>query len=304
MIRPSIKNETDQLRTVVLGLAEDFGGVPALNEAYDPKSKEHIKKGTFPTQEAVLAQMATLKKVLLKYDVEVLHPENHIGLNQIFARDIGFVLKDVFVVPNITESRRKEVDAIATIIAEIAPENVLKAPEEVRFEGGDIMPWNEALFVGYSKQPDFDKYIVSRTNEAGVKFLIDNFSNCHVIAVELAKSDDDAKQNALHLDCIFQPIGVDKAIVFKEGFKYESDYKKIENYFGDENLIQITRDEMYEMNSNIFSISPSVIISGKSFTRLNGILRDLGFAIEEVEYNEIAKMEGLFRCSTLPLVRE
>lgn len=303
MIQPKVKNETDQLRKVVLGLADDFGGVPALTEAYDPKSKEHIKKGTFPTQEAVLAQMTGLKEVLLKYNVEVLHPENYAGLNQIFARDIGFVLDDVFVVPNITENRRKEVDAMASIIAQIPAENVLTAPNEVRFEGGDIMPWNETLFVGYSKKEDFDKYVVSRTNEAGIRFLEQNFKNCQVIAVELAKSDDDPKHNALHLDCIFQPIGTDKAIVFKDGFKYESDYRKIENYFGIENLIQITRDEMYAMNSNIFSISPSVIISGKSFTRLNKILRGLGFTIEEVEYDEIAKMEGLFRCSTLPLVR-
>ena len=76
------------------------------------------------------------------------------------------------------------------------------------------------------------------------------------------------------------------------------------DYFGEQNLIHITREEMYRMNSNIFSISPEVIISGASFTRLNGILREMGFVIEEVDYDEVAKMEGLFRCSTLPLVRD
>ena len=304
MIRPSIKNETARLRKVVLGLAEDFGGVPALTEAHDPKSKEHIKKGTFPTQEAVLKQMNSLEKAILKYDVEVLKPDNIKGLNQIFARDIGFVLDNVFVVPNITLGRRKEVDALASILDQIPANQILRAPEEVRFEGGDIMPWNETLFVGYSKASDFDKYVVSRTNEAGIEFLKENFTNCNVIAVELKKSDDDPKQNALHLDCIFQPIGTGKAIIFKDGFKYESDFRKIEGYFGTENLIHISREEMYNMNSNVFSISTEVIISGKSFTRLNKVLRELGFTIEEVDYDEISKMEGLFRCSTLPLVRE
>jgi N-dimethylarginine dimethylaminohydrolase len=304
VIRPSIKNETGLLRKVVLGLAEDFGGVPALNETNDPKSKEHILNGTFPSQEAVSRQMNDLRKAIEKYDVEVLYPTNIVGLNQIFSRDIGFVLDEVFVVPNITLGRRKEVEALAAIIEQIPSKNLLRAPEEVRFEGGDILPWNEALFVGYSKKPDFDNYVVSRTNEAGVDFLKENFTNCEIIAVELKKSDNDPRQNALHLDCIFQPIGTDKAIVFKDGFKYESDYLKIENYFGADNLIQISRDEMYHMNSNIFSISPSIIISGKSFTRLNKVLRELGFTVEEVEYDEISKMEGLFRCSTLPLVRE
>ncbi len=304
MIRPNIKNETGQLRKVVLGLATDFGGVPPLAEVNDPKSKEHILNGSFPTQKKVLQQMSSLKKAIQKYGVEILEPDNIKGLNQIFARDIGFVLEEIFVVPNITLGRRKEVEAIASIIAQIPAENILRAPEKVRFEGGDIIPWNEALFIGYSKQPDFDKYVVSRTNEAGIEFLKENFTNCKVIAVELKKSDENPRQNALHLDCIFQPIGTNKAIVFKDGFKYESDYKKIENYFGSENLIHISREEMYEMNSNIFSISPKVIISEKSFTRLNKILRELGFTVEEVEYDEISKMEGLFRCSTLPLVRE
>lgn len=304
MIRPSIKNETAQLRKVVLGLAEDFGGVPALTDTHDPKSKEHILKGSFPTQEAVISQMDALKKAIQKYDVEILEPENIKGLNQIFARDIGFVLDEIFVVPNITMGRRKEVDALASIIEQIPSKNILRAPEEVRFEGGDVMPWNETLFVGYSKKEDFDTYVVSRTNEAGVTFLIENFTNCKVVALELKKSDNDPRQNALHLDCIFQPIGTNKAIVFKDGFKYESDYKKIEDYFGSENLIHISREEMYHMNSNIFSISPKIIISGKSFTRLNGVLRDLGFTVEEVEYDEVSKMEGLFRCSTLPLARD
>lgn len=304
MIRPSIKNETAQLRKVVLGLATDFGGVPALTETNDPKSKEHILKGNFPTQEAVLRQMESLKKAIQKYDVKILEPDNIKGLNQIFARDIGFVLDKIFVVPNITLGRRKEVDALTSIIDQIPAEYILRAPKEVRFEGGDVIPWNETLFIGYSKQPDFDEFVVSRTNEAGVDFLKKNFTNCKVVALELKKSDDDPRQNALHLDCIFQPIGHNKAIVFKDGFKYESDYKKIEDYFGVENLIHISREEMYNMNSNIFSISPKIIISDKSFTRLNGVLRELGFTVEEVEYDEISKMEGLFRCSTLPLVRE
>ena len=59
---------------------------------------------------------------------------------------------------------------------------------------------------------------------------------------------------------------------------------------------------MYQMNSNIFSISPQVVISEKGFERLNKELRNKGITVEEVPYAEIAKMEAL-RCSTLPLRR-
>lgn len=304
VIQPRIKNETARLRKVVLGLADDFGGEPALDEAYDPKSKEHIKKGTFPTQEEVSRQVQTLENVLIKYNVEVFRPSDVQGVNQIFARDIGLVIDDKFIVPNIIVERQQEVEALENIIRQIPEENLLRSPKEVRMEGGDVMPWNEVIFVGYSKEEDFNTYKVSRTNQQGVDFLKENFPNRKVIALELTKSDEDPLKNALHLDCTFQPIGDNTAIVFKGGFKYESDYQKIVDYFGEENLIHITREEMYQMNSNIFSISPEVIISGMSFTHLNGILRDMGFTVEEVDYDEVAKMEGLFRCSTLPLVRD
>ena len=61
---------------------------------------------------------------------------------------------------------------------------------------------------------------------------------------------------------------------------------------------------MYNMNSNIFSISEDVIISEKNFIRLNTWLRKQGFTVEEVPYAEIGKQEGLLRCTTMPLVRD
>ena len=74
--------------------------------------------------------------------------------------------------------------------------------------------------------------------------------------------------------------------------------------FGKENVFEIDKDEMYNMNSNIFSIAPDVVISEKNFTRLNNWLRSHGITVEEVAYAEIAKQEGLLRCSTLPLIRD
>ena len=52
------------------------------------------------------------------------------------------------------------------------------------------------------------------------------------------------------------------------------------------------------------SIDDNVVVSERNFTRLNNWLRDNGFIVEEVPYAEIAKQEGLLRCSTLPLIRD
>ena len=61
---------------------------------------------------------------------------------------------------------------------------------------------------------------------------------------------------------------------------------------------------MYQMFSNVFSISEKVVVSEKNFTRLNNWLRANDFIVEEVPYAEIGKQEGLLRCSTMPLIRD
>ena len=304
MIALNIQNETGQLEAVVLGIADSFGGTPRLEDCYDPKSREHIKAGTFPKQEALIAEMNSFHLILEKHGVKVYRPEEIEGLNQIFSRDIAFVIDHKIVLPNIIEDRVDELKAIQSVLEEIATEQLVKMPQEARAEGGDVMPWNEYLFVGYSEDQDFEKYQVARTNREGVSFLKNAFPNRIIKAFELNKSDENPRENALHLDCCFQPIGKGQAILFEEAFKNAEDVAFIVDYFGEENIIRITRDEMYEMNSNVFSISPEIIVSEQGFVRLNNELRKRGFQVEEVAYAEIAKMEGLLRCSTMPLRRK
>lgn len=304
MLALNLHNETNQLEAVVLGLPDSFGGIPKLEDCYDPKSREHILKGTFPTQENVINEMNAVLEVLKKYEVEVFRPNNIDGLNQIFSRDIGFVIADKFIVPNIIDDRKEEVKALEYLHKKIHPNNIIVMPENTRVEGGDVMMCNEYVFIGYSEENDFNTFQVARTNKAAIDFLQEYFPDKKIKGFELKKSDDNPKDNALHLDCCFQPIGVQSAIMYKGGFKNTSDVDFLVDHFGEENIIFISRDEMYEMNSNVFSISPNVILSEKSFTRLNNELKNKGFTVEEVPYAEIAKMEGLLRCSTLPLRRK
>ena len=300
-----INDETSRLKKVILGIGDSFGGTPKLEETYDPKSREHIRKGTFPKESDIVREIEAFADVLKKYDVEVYRPEVIENYNQVFARDISFVIDDKFIKTNMIEDRAKEIEAIDNVIKQLKPEQILIPPPEARIEGGDVMPWKEFLIVGYSKEPDFSKYTVARTNEAGVEFLRKSFPHKKIRPFELNKSDDEPRDNALHLDCCFQPVSEHKAIVYKDGFKNIEDYERIINYFGRENVFEITRDEMYDMNSNVFSISRDVVVSEKNFTRLNNHMRnEWGMTVEEVPYAEISKMEGLLRCSTMPLERE
>jgi N-dimethylarginine dimethylaminohydrolase len=300
----NIQNETSRLRVVILGTAISNGVTPKVEEAYDPKSIEHIKAGTYPTEEDMIVEMEAFNKVFEKYKVKVFRPEIIEDYNQIFARDIGFVIDDTFVKSNILPDREKEIDAIRYINNQLDIQKVIKPPEEVHIEGGDVMPHNDYIFVGTYRGKDYPNIITARTNLQAVAFLKRTFPNKIVKDFDLVKSNTEAKDNALHLDCCFQPVGINKAIIYKGGFNDEKEYQFLVDLFGEENLFQITREEMYQMNSNVFSISPKIVVSEKNFKRLNNWLREQGFIVEEIPYAEISKQEGLLRCSTLPLIRD
>jgi len=304
MLQLNVKNETSRLRAVVLGSAHSNGPTPKAQEAYDPKSLEHILAGTYPKNEDMIPEMEAFAKVFEKYNVKVFRPQEIEDYNQIFARDIAFVIDDVFIKANILPEREKELDAIQYIIDQIDPKKVIRPPEEVHIEGGDVMLWNDHIFIGTYKGSDYKDYITARTNLEGVGYIKNLFPHKIVKEFDLVKSKIEARDNALHLDCCFQPVGLDKAIIYKQGFREEADYLYLVNLFGKENLFHLTREEMYHMNSNIFSIAPDVVVSERNFIRLNTWLRSNGFTVEEVPYAEISKQEGLLRCSTMPLIRD
>lgn len=304
MLKVNIKNETSRLRTVLLGTAACNGPTPKPEDCYDPKSKMHVLAGTYPKEEDMVKEMEAVVEVFRKYNVEVYRPKVIEDCNQIFSRDIAFVIEDKIIRANILPNREEEVKAIKYVWDLVEKKNRIILPVDCHVEGGDVMPWNDHVFIGTYSGDDYPDYITARTNIEAVNAIQDLFPNKIVKGFELRKSNTDPKENALHLDCCFQPIGTDKAILHKNGFLVESEYEWLFNYFGKDNVFEITKDEMYDMNSNVFSISESVIISEQNFTRLNTWLRSQGFTVEEVPYSEIAKQEGLLRCSTMPLIRD
>lgn len=300
-----VNNENSKLKTVVLGTSEGFGATPFIEDCYDPKSKESVKKGIYPTQANIKKEFDAILKVFKKYNIEVIRPEKIENCNQVFARDVAFVIEDKFVCSNIIEDREKEIYALQhKIINKINPKKVINLPEDSHVEGGDVMLYNDYIFVGTYRGDNYSQYKTARTNYKAVRMLREYFPNKKVVAFELKKDNDNPHDNILHLDCCFQPVGDGKAIIYKEGFIFQDDVEFIENLFGKGNLFEVTKEEMYMMFPNIFSISPDVVISEKNFTRLNDQLRAWGITVEEVPYFEISKMGGLLRCTTMPLRRE
>jgi N-dimethylarginine dimethylaminohydrolase len=214
MLRLNVKDESSRLRAVVLGTAKSNGPTPTIEEAYDPKSLEHIVAGTYPIEADMVLEMDAFEAVFKKYDVTVYRPEIIQNYNQIFTRDIGFVIDDVFVKSNILPDRERELDAIQYVINQIDPAKVVRPPSAVHIEGGDVMLWGNYIFVGTYKGSDYKDYITARTNWQGVAFLKELFPNKIVKEFDLVKSKIEARDNALHLDCCFQPVGASKGIIY------------------------------------------------------------------------------------------
>jgi N-dimethylarginine dimethylaminohydrolase len=303
-LRPHIYSETGRLRTVLIGIADHLGEIPRIEDCYDPKSRESVINGVYPKENDLIAEINSFASILKRYDVKVFRPEDIHGLNQVFARDISFAIEDYFIIPNIIEDREEEIEGVAYLRDIIEEERTIEFVDNVHAEGGDCMPWKDHLFVGYSPDPEFDEFRTSRTNDLAVKQLAELFPHKTVYPIELVKSDVDPRQGVLHLDCCFQPIGTDEAILYPAGMKHQRDVDYITSLFGKENLIEVDQGEFYNMFPNIFSIDPKTIVSNSSFERLNQELERRGYHIEAIKYDEISKMGGLLRCSSMPLFRE
>jgi N-dimethylarginine dimethylaminohydrolase len=300
----SVNSETGFLKSVVLGIPNDIGPVPNIEECFDPSSIYHVENNTYPTAIDISKEMTDFLEVLNKYNVKVLRPENILNLNQVFARDLGFVIQDTFLISNIIENRYNEIPAIEHIINQMSADKVLKIDSNSKIEGGDVTIFKDHVFIGASNSTDFNKYKVARTNFESVDFIKNNFPSKKVMGFELFKSDTDKNENTLHLDCCFQPVSNDLAIIAPDSFKNKSDVGYLQKLIGKSNLFYLSKEEKNNMHSNIFSISPNVVISDSRFSRLNSWLQQKDILVEEVNYSEISKMGGLFRCSTLPLIRE
>ncbi len=304
-ITPQVSNETDHLQLVVLGLPYNLGNDPKLDECYDAKSYESVLLGIYPKEQDVIFEMDALYQTLIRNGVEVLRPELLNDYNQIFARDVSFVVDNTLFVSNLIPDRELETGALSKIIERITPGHLEYLPEKVHTEGGDVLVHDDILFVGCYLRDDYPTYKMARTNQYAVDFFRERFPHKQVLPLELRKHDKDPRIGTLHLDCAFQPVGRGKALLYRDAFLNKNDLGLLEDIFGQGNIFDVTGEEAYHMNTNVVSLSPDKLISDKSFVRLNEHLRsNWGIAVEEVPYQEISKMGGLLRCSTMPLIRK
>ena len=302
-ILPEIQNEYGRLDTVVVGLAMRMGGVPKLEECYDARSFEAVKLGVFPEEKDCTVQLKGLIEILESKGVKVLRPSLIYSLNQVFARDIAFVIEDQYIIPNVIADRAQERDAMAEIEKIIPSWNIIMMPSGCYAEGGDVIVDNDYVLVGVSDDHTFENYKTARTNYRGMDYLADEFPAKEFKGFELHKDDHDPLKGSLHLDCAFQPIGGGGALIAPHLFKNESDVQWLIERYGEMNVYSCSPEEAYSLGTNVFSFSPKDVIVSAKCGAMQGWLKERGLNVHSVVYDEIVKMGGLLRCTTMPLKR-
>ena len=228
MIQLNVANETSRLKAVVLGTAQSNGPTPNTAACYDPSSLMHVKADTYPLEPQMLKEMSALEAVLKRYNVTVLRPHIIPDCNQIFARDVAFVIEDKIIKSNILPDRENEFSGMSHILEQIDSTKIIELPKECHIEGGDVILFNDYLFAGVYTGPDYSDFITARTNQKAIDALKSLFPQKILKTFELKKSNTQPQENALHLDCCFQPIGQGKALIHKAGFLNPLDCKFLE----------------------------------------------------------------------------
>ena len=303
MLNINIENEYSRLKTVILGIADNLGNSPSELDTFDPRSLYHIKNKSYPLEKDLKKEVDSFKKKLTKHNVEVLRPNNIDDCNQIFARDLGFVISNMFFLSNIVPNRQDEIEGMKEILNHLDV-GVIKLPEFMHIEGGDVIVHNDKVFIGTYSEEDYPSLITARTNNKSIDYLKRIINNKEIIPIDIKKSNINIFENTLHLDCCFQTISKDKAIICPDGFKKKEDVEYLIKLFGKKNIFLANPEEAFRLTSNVLVISPEIIVSHSKFKRLNKWLEEKGVLVEKVDYSNVSKMSGLFRCSTLPLTRE
>lgn len=297
-IKPHCLNESDTLKQVIIGYADNLRIDSSGNKKdYDPVNATQARhKGTSaePTPETTVPEFQEFRRIMEENGIEVLEqepcPDEAEVDDQLTPRDVGFVIGETFFLASMAKpSRKREWEGMSKILDKIPQEKIVRVPESIVVEGGDIVVDKGNVYVGISQ----------RTTKEGLEFLRKELegSGFKVVPIELPTPEEG--KDCLHLDCVFVPVGKNSALVFPEGMRQMpaemmSDYK----------MIPVNQEEQENLATNVLAISPTKVIARDSATRVNEEMKNAGLDVITMKFDEAPKTGGSFRCCTLPLIRE
>ena len=275
-IQTKCDTEYDRLCRVILCQPKFMAIEEAINEVQKVYEAEEIN------QHRAMRQHAEFEKLLKEHGVDVIKlPASPEYPEQVFTRDIGFTIGEtIFVAELATDIRKGE----ETILEDwLTAQNIPYQVTTSRVEGGDVIVDRDTVFIGIS----------SRTSEEAVQQLEQKLSGYDIKKIPF-------NEKYLHLDCVFNIVSPEKALIFPPAFDPETVKELAASY----ELIEVNAEEQFSMGTNVLSIGNGKVFSLPQNREVNAALRQHGFNVIEVDFSEIIKSGGSFRCCSMPVERK
>ena len=229
-----------------------------------------------------ISQHQIFEQTLRNAGVEVIklppskdHPE------QVFTRDIGFTLGNrLFISEMANPIRQGEEKVFAHWMNE--HDIPYKKLSTHSIEGGDVIVDGNRVFIGISH----------RTCMNAVQALQRELPDFEILPIPF-------NPKYLHLDCVFNILSSKDALIYPNAF----DPKIVDRLSSMYHLIEVSKSEQFSMGTNVLSIGHNRVFSLPINPNVNLQLRQHGYQVLEVDFSEIIKSGGSFRCCSMPIVR-
>lgn len=276
MRKLSVYTEFAQLNDVIVCKPDHFSLGEALNEV-----ERYYYLNDPPRRENLVREHEIWTSTLQHLGVHLTFLEGSDALpQQMFTRDIGFVVGEQMFVSNLEKEVRKgETKALRAFLDEqkISYQNI----ESGTIEGGDVLIHAPYLFVG----------IGERTTEAALPELKKKIGkDWKIIPIHLA-------EGVLHLDCVLSILNEDLIVWCPE--LITDQHKTLEKLF--RHRIAVTKEESFHLAANVLTVNPEHVLVGAKQYRLHEELRNHDIKVHPIDWSEIKKLGGLFRCASCPL---
>ncbi|MBH9965243.1 dimethylarginine dimethylaminohydrolase family protein [[Bacillus] enclensis] len=275
-IQLSCPNEFSPLKEVILCEPTYMKIQDIINETQRRYHKENIYV------DRAVEQHNKFHEILRENNIttHLLSPKNTFP-EQVFTRDIGFTVgRTLFISDMKMPVRQGEEIELRNWLSARGMSYIDLVEDET--EGGDVLVHWNTVYIGLSDRTTFE----------AVERIQSYLPDYNVIPLPI-------HEDILHLDCIFNIISDNEALIYREGLRGD-DITRLSSQF---DLIDVCREEQFTMGVNVLSIGNKKVISLPINKGVNKELRDRGFEVIEVEFDEIIKSGGSFRCCTLPLLR-
>ncbi|PCK21933.1 hypothetical protein CEY02_06005 [Bacillus pumilus] len=273
---PHCMSEYDDLQEVLLCSPIYMEIKQIINETQKHFARENI------SQIKAVAQHKQLIQTLKDHHVRpILLPANDRFPEQVFTRDIGFTIGHTLFVSNMAAPVRQGEEQWFKEWAQAKGWTTVTLTDGT-IEGGDVLVDQTRVFVGTSK----------RTNPAAIHLLKKELPDHEIIPIHLPPY-------ILHLDCVMNILSHHEMLIYPEAFT-KKDLQMLKKHY---DLIEISEQEQFTLGSNVLSIGQKKVISLPINQETNAALTARGYTVIEVDFSEIIKSGGSFRCCTLPIRR-